>query len=173
MPVFDTFYLSDFQGRISLADASISIAASGPFGSIVLRAFISHDDGVICCEIEKDLIESSPTEIVMERYGSRTFAYWYALVNRDATIGTGGTDAGVDDGGIYITHQLTSGKFAAVCQLVETDGLELSTSRLKLALIQDHHRRGGSWKAFVYGGSQLPLFRRSRTADEGQAVRLL
>ncbi len=130
MPVFDTFYLSDFQGRISLADASIHIAASGPFGSVAFRGFVSHDDGVFCCEIEKDLIESSPTEIIMERYGSRTFAHWYKLVNRDSSIGVGGTDAGFDDGGIYITHQLTSGKFAAVCQLTETDGLELSTSRL-------------------------------------------
>ena len=33
MPVFDIFYLSDFEARLGLADATMALKAVGPFGS--------------------------------------------------------------------------------------------------------------------------------------------
>lgn len=112
MPVFDTFYLSDFDGRISLADASIHVTASGPLGSVSFRAFVNHADSVLCCSVEKHLCEDSPVSVSLERYGSRTFSHWYHIVNRDASIGLSGTEAGCRDSDIYITHRLSSGTFA-------------------------------------------------------------
>ena len=86
-PVFDVFYLADFTARLSLADASLKLRASGPFGSVSFAAFLSHDEGILCGSVDSRLKEDTPLDIVLERYGSRTFSHWYRLVRRDARIG--------------------------------------------------------------------------------------
>ncbi len=121
LPVFDTFYLSDFQGRLSLADASLHLQASGPFGSVTLSAFVSHDEGLVCCDVRSHLHDAPPVEVSVERYGSRTFGHWYALVNRDPGIGLGGTKTSVTDEGMYIQQQLTEGAFAVGCRVIASE----------------------------------------------------
>jgi hypothetical protein len=128
LPVFDLFYLSDFEGRLSLADASLNMAVSGPFGSLSFEAYVSHDDGILCCEIESAFKEKVPVEITVERFGSRTFSHWYALVNRNAELGLKGTQSSFDKDGTYIRHRLTSGTFAVGCRVVDEGGLKSSTS---------------------------------------------
>ena len=130
LPVFDLFYLSGFQGRISLADASLNFTLSGPLGSVTFSAFVSHDEGVICCEAETSFTEDVPVQIRIERYGSRTFGHWYTLVNQDASIGLAGASSAVDEDGMYVAQQLSSGRFAAACRVTETDGLSLRYTRL-------------------------------------------
>jgi len=103
-PVFDLFYLSDCQGRISLADASVQLGVTGPLGAVDFRAFVNHDDGVLCCEVESDRGDDTPVEITVERYGSRMFHHWYASVNSDACQGLAGTDSRADGQGAYVTH---------------------------------------------------------------------
>jgi len=126
LPVFDLFYLSDFNGRISLADATLSLTASGPFGSISFKAFVSHDDGIVCCETESNLEEDVPVEVMIERYGSRTFAHWYSLVNRNAAVGLDNTAAAADEDGAYITHRLSNGTFAVRCSVTDSGGLPVN-----------------------------------------------
>ncbi len=121
MPIFDLFYLSDFQGRISLADGKIAFNVSGPFGSASFSAFVNHDDGILCCDVECNLEENLPVDVTVERFGSRTFSHWYSLIRRDAYIGLAGTMASVDDNTAYVTHQLTSGKFAVGCRVISAD----------------------------------------------------
>ena len=128
MPVFDLFYLSDFEGRLSLAEASLNMAVSGPFGSLSFEAYVSHNDGILCCEIESNFKEKLPVEITVERFGSRTFSHWYALVNRNAELGLKGTQSSFDKDGAYIRHRLTSGTFAVGCRIVDKEGLKASTS---------------------------------------------
>ncbi|MCK4590985.1 MAG: hypothetical protein KAT86_04465, partial [Candidatus Latescibacteria bacterium] len=128
MPVFDLFYLSDFEGRLSLADASLNMAVSGPFGSLSFKVFISHDDGILCCEIESKFKENIPIEITVERFGSRTFSHWYSLVNRNAELGLKGTQSSFDSDGAYISHRLTSGTFAVGCRIVDKGGLKVAPS---------------------------------------------
>ena len=128
VPVFDLFYLSDFKGRLSLADASLTIAASGPFGSVSLNAFVNHRDGVVCCRIKSGLKEDLPVEITIERFGSRTFSHWYSLVNRNPEIGIRGTASSFDKDGTYIAHRLTGGKFAVGCRVVSKGGLKAAYS---------------------------------------------
>jgi hypothetical protein len=129
LPVFDLFYLSDFRGRISLADASLGFAASGPLGSVAFRSFVSHDDGTICCKVEASLKEHVPLEIRVERYGSRTFSHWFALVNRDASAGLDGTCSSADEGGAYVAHKLTSGRFAVGCKVTDAGGARVHYSK--------------------------------------------
>ena len=120
VPLFDLFYLSDFQGRLSLADATLSLTASGPLGRVTVTAFVSHDEGILCADVDCQFPEAVPVEIVVERYGSRTFGHWYQQINRDASIGLHGTDAGAGANGAIITHKLTSGTFALACRVGES-----------------------------------------------------
>jgi hypothetical protein len=128
LPVFDVFYLQDFTARLSLADASIHLTASGPFGSVAVRGFVDHASGVFAGEIETDLSEPVPLEVQVERFGSRTFSHWYALVNRDPALGLAGTTAQVDRNGAFVTHALTSGTFAAGCRVTAAKGTPVATA---------------------------------------------
>ena len=128
-PLFDLFYLSDFQGRLSLADATMSLAASGPLGSITLRAFVSHAEGVLCGEVECTFPEVSSVEITIERYGSRTFGHWYQQINRDPNIGLLGTQAEASADYACITHTLTSGTFALGCRVTHNDAAPVTYTR--------------------------------------------
>lgn len=124
LPIFDTFYLKDFQARISLADAAIACSASGPFGSVAFTGFVDHASGVFCGEVESRLKETVPLAIKIQRYGSRTFSHWYAMVNGNPALGLKGTRARADREGAYVTHTLTSGTFAAGGRVVDTNGLK-------------------------------------------------
>ena len=131
MPIFNLFYLSDFKGRVSLADASLTIFVSGAFGEASIKAFVSHQDGILCCEVQSKLKESLPVEITIERFGSRTFSHWYSLVDRDAELGLKGTQSSFDEEGAYITHRLRSGRFALGCRIVDK-------GKLKTSYLQKH-----------------------------------
>lgn len=133
-PVFHTLYLSDFSARLNLADASLTLDAKSPFGKVRLKAFVDHASGVLFCELGSDFHEDIPIEIAVERFGSRTFSHWYSLVNRDASIGLSGTDAGAGDDGAWITQKLTGGTFAAGGAVLHDNGLTVVCSR-------EHSRR--------------------------------
>jgi hypothetical protein len=157
LPVFDLFYLKEFTARLSLADASISLTASGPFGSVAVRGFVDHASGVFSGEVECDFTEPVPLELRVERFGSRTFSHWYASVNRDPALGLPGTAAETDRDGAYVTHALTSGTFAAGCRIVA--GKEL---RVAAAVEHSHAAKltvtGGKEKHFSFlAGITSPL----------------
>ncbi|MCE7987047.1 MAG: hypothetical protein DYG89_38230 [Caldilinea sp. CFX5] len=129
VPLFDLFYLRDFQGRLQLADATLQIAASGPLGEVTVRAFVSHAEGVLCIDVASALPEAIPLAITVERYGSRTFGHWYQQINRDPTIGLAGTQATVNANNALITHQLTSGRFALGCRVTHSAAAPVIATR--------------------------------------------
>jgi hypothetical protein len=128
LPIFDLFYLSDFNGRLSLADGSIRLGVEGPFGKATIKAFVDHATGTFCCEVESRLKEEVELDLRLERFGSRTFSHWYGLVNRNACLGLGGTKAGCDKKDIYLTHKLTTGTFAVGARVLETNNLKVRTA---------------------------------------------
>jgi hypothetical protein len=111
-PVFDIFYLSDFECRLSLADGCMRMKLKGPFGNIGIEAFVVYDADVMCMRVETDMNEGFPVTVSMERYGSRSFGRWYVHIVRDPAIGLGGTDSWVSDKGAFLSQRLTSGNFA-------------------------------------------------------------
>ncbi len=111
-PVFDVIYLGDCRGGISLADARVKLAVSGPLGRVSFSAFVCHDENTLCCSIESELPEDVPLDITTERFGSRMFHHWYCTVRTKPELGLPGTGAEVKDDAMFITHQLTSGRFA-------------------------------------------------------------
>ena len=114
-PIFDSFYLNDFNGRLHLKNGCIEFSLSGPFGSLSAKFFIAYNSNILCGEITTDFVEESGIEIALERYGSRTFSRWYYKVKRDPSIALDGTTASFDDQNIFVSHKLTTGEF--VCAL--------------------------------------------------------
>ncbi len=123
-PIFDVMYLSGFEARLNLKDASLDIKSTTPFGEIKFKAFVDHKTGVLLCELESKLNDDAPVEVAVERFGSRTYSHWYSQINRDASIGIGGTEATADSGGVSITQKLTSGTFAVGGSVIQDNGLE-------------------------------------------------
>jgi alpha-L-fucosidase 2 len=133
-PVFSTLYLTDFNARLNLADASLSLTGSSPFGELKLKAFIDHQSGNLFCDLGSSFNENVPLHISMERFGSRTFSMWYTRMKRDATIGLSGTEASADDKNVFITQKLATGTFAVGGSVIQSNGLTVSCSR-------EHSRR--------------------------------
>lgn len=129
-PVFSTLYLADFKATLSLRDASVCLKAESPFGAISFEAFVDHESGLLLSDIKSDFLEDVPVEVVIERYGSRTFSHWYSQINRDAAIGTDGTTALADSDGVYLTQELPVGSFAVGAAIVQKEILTVSYNRL-------------------------------------------
>jgi len=151
-PVFNTLYLTDFNARLNIADASLNIEADSPFGKVALKAFIDHKSGTLLYELDSDLNENVPIEVAVERFGSRTFSRWYSQINRDATIGLSGTKAIADEKSVYITQKLSSGTFAIGGSVIHDNGLTVNYSceHSRRALIQlSGNRQKNAQFAFI------------------------
>ncbi len=131
-PVFDLLYLSDCRGRLSLADACVHLAVSGPFGSVTFKAFVNHSDNTLCCDIQSDMKEDTPIDITVERYGSRMFHHWYCVLKSNPAHTQAvveGTSASTDSKGMYVSHQLTGGKFALGTRVLAPRDIQVSYQR--------------------------------------------
>ncbi len=128
-PVFNTLYLSDFKGRLSLADAKLLLDGSSPFGHFTFKAFIDHQSGLLLCDLESSFKEDVPIKVSVERFGSRTFSMWYTRMRRDAEIGLAGTETSVGDKAVYISQKLATGTFAVAGSVIKSNGLTVTTKR--------------------------------------------
>jgi alpha-L-fucosidase 2 len=128
-PVFSTLYLSQFKAKLNLADATLSLEATSPFGKVNFRAFVDHGTGFLFYDLETDFNEDVPVDISLERYGSRTYSHWYSQINRDASIGLSGTEAFADGNGACITQKLSSGTFAAGGTVIQDNSLAVKYAR--------------------------------------------
>ncbi len=132
-PVFNTLYLSDFNARLDLAEASVNLNGASPFGKLNFKAFIDHQTGKLLCELGSDFNENVPLQISVEHFGSRTFSSWYSQIKRNASIGLSGSEAIADDQGIYVTQKLTGGIFAV-------GGSVIKSNNLKVEYFREHSR---------------------------------
>jgi len=128
-PVFNTLYLSEFKARLSLADASLTLDGTSPFGKVSLKAFIDHQSGNVFCELGSDLNEDIPLKVSVERFGSRTFSMWFTRMKRDASIGLSGTEAFAGDKSGFITQKLPCGTFATGGSVIWSNGLIANYTR--------------------------------------------
>jgi alpha-L-fucosidase 2 len=128
-PVFSPLWLSDFKARLSLADGSVIIDASSPFGKVGLKAFVDHKTGMLFFSMNSNLKEDHPVDVILERFGSRTYSHWYSQVNRDASIGLSGTEAFAGKDGVFISQKLSSGTFAAGGSVIADNGLKISEEK--------------------------------------------
>ncbi len=129
LPVFDWLYLKDFQGRLSLFDATARLKSSTPFGETSVEAFCSSAAKCFCLRLNDSLVEPVAREIELSRLGSRSLDL---LITKPGTYsGDAGqrlrdTEAGVDGEGIWITQKLSRVHFAVYLAM---DGMEATRER--------------------------------------------
>jgi hypothetical protein len=129
-PIFETMYLSEFHARLSLADATLMLETTSPFGKVNLKAFVDHQSGVFCYDLATDFKEDIPLEIILERFGSRTYSMWYTRVERDAAIGLDGTESFASDRTVYLTQKLLNGSFAIGGSVINSNDLTVTYRRV-------------------------------------------
>lgn len=123
MPIFDTFYLSDFDGRLRLKDGCAELSLEGPFGKMKAEIFVTYEGSVVCAKVTTDFIEDDGIEITLERYGSRTFSHWYGFFRRDPSLGLVGTESWTENEHLLVKHKLTTGEFVCAVK-AEGEGLK-------------------------------------------------
>jgi alpha-L-fucosidase 2 len=118
LPMWDTLYLSDFKGRVSLSDATAKLRAESPFGSAEINAYVSRPHNVLVLRTETQMKEPVGQQVTLERFGSRTFGHWYSQVNRDPSLGLSGTVTEIQNGRIILRQQFKTLHFVVAMALV-------------------------------------------------------
>lgn len=118
-PLFDWLYLSDFEGRLSLSDGTLTIRADTPFAQVLIRIRALSGLNVIAADVsiskknylkDIDYITAS-----IDRFGSRGFRGWLNGINTDPRKGLSMPDSGADENGIYINESPGYTDFTLYC----------------------------------------------------------
>lgn len=111
VPIFDAFYLKNFEARLRMQDGCAVLRLECPFGALEASFFITYEGSVLCAKVKTDFEEDDGIAITMERYGSRSYAHWYYFHERNPELGLPGTEAWTRDNCLMISHQLNTGTF--------------------------------------------------------------
>ncbi len=120
-PLFEEIYSQNFEGRLSLSDASANIKTETPFCSADIRAFASHDARVTVLEAAANYREEMPISVTLKRWGSRTFSFWYNRFKGQAEKGLGGTESFASGRDVYITQRLRGTCFCVMLRALHEE----------------------------------------------------
>lgn len=123
MPVNDYLYLSDFENRLSLFDATSHLKSETAFVTTKIDSWVDANSNVWVIECETDykscFTGNPDIEISLERWGSRHFGDWYNSCQKDVSIGLGKTRAVIVGRDILINDTLEGGlRFCLACRIV-------------------------------------------------------
>lgn len=118
-PVFAPIYQKRFSSRLSLYDAEAQIETETPFCHMTCRAF-SLDTATTVLRIRTEYSAETTSALTMERWGSRTFFFWYDHFTPNTEKGLSGTDAEINHTGnmLIITQELHGKCFCATMKIV-------------------------------------------------------
>jgi len=137
-PCFDYLYLSDFEARLSLKDATANFSSSTPFSEIKVRSWLDSHSNVWVFECEADYSEMLPggakPGVSLSRWGSRAFQGWYHGFNKDASLGIGKARASIKDGDILIRESFEGLDFAVACRITGSKSYPETISARKVML---------------------------------------
>ena len=121
MPVFDILYIEEFDARLRLGDATVTMESQSPFLKVKTTAFASNIDNIIVVKCETECDEDISVKTVLERFGSRPCFYWHLNNSRDATIGLSGTKTERNYDVILISQQLRELSFVVGARITGTE----------------------------------------------------
>ena len=110
-PVFEYLYQKRFEGRLSLSDATASVQADTPFGSVSVRAFAEHESRVTALSLSCAFEDASAPAVTLSRWGSRTLWRWYSQQKFAPETGLGGTGSFAEGRRLYIVQELNATVF--------------------------------------------------------------
>lgn len=117
-PAFDYMYQKEYEMRLSLSDATVSMHALTPMGLVESKAFASAAEHVsaIRCKITSE--EGDAPEIRLLRWGSRSMWRWYSHHIFKPEIGLDGTESYAENDRLFITQDIGTTKFCLGLALV-------------------------------------------------------
>ncbi len=118
VPLFETIFTEQYEGRLSLHDATASIYTKTPHGAATVVAIASEKYNVGVLSLDATLTANAPIFTTLSRFGSRTLSRWYYLDSRRHTRGTEGTDTLAEGATITVTQRLTDMSFAVAVRAV-------------------------------------------------------
>ncbi|MFH1741291.1 MAG: glycoside hydrolase family 95-like protein [bacterium] len=140
-PCFEWLYLENFEGRLSLGQATATFDVQTPFMKLVIDSCVQVNRNVILitCRSEAlgDLAENgAQVRVALERWGSRAFPGWYSRFSHDPQQGLGTARAGISDRDITLEESLGDLEFAIACRVIgaETTSRLVSRRRAELDL---------------------------------------
>jgi alpha-L-fucosidase 2 len=148
VPCYNYFYLSDFEGRLSLKNAKINIQSKTAFADTKVESFVDAGSNVwiIDCDVEyKEIMPGgAKAEISLERWGSRTFSSWYNDVNEKSEEGLGNTKARMVGNDLVIEEKFDGGlQFSVACRVLQTpvkaELISSHTLTLRTEMLQKQH----------------------------------
>jgi hypothetical protein len=137
-PGFEWIYLDDFDGRLSLQNAEVSLSAKTPFMESKINSWVAPDKNVWCFQIKasslNQLKEGTKIRVSLERWGSRAFPGWYGYFSKDTKSGLGNTNSLIIGKDLVLEEAFQGLRFSVVCRILgeETSAEIISSNRLEL-----------------------------------------
>lgn len=140
-PCNDYMYLSDFENRLSLLDATTSLKSETAFMTTRVNSWVDAHSNVWVIECDADYkgkwMDGSDIEVTLERWGSRHFGDWYNSAEKDASLGLGKTHAAIVGNDIIVNDTLEGGlSFSLACRLVNGEAESVIRNNHKAQLIR-------------------------------------
>jgi len=137
-PGFEWIYLDDFNGRLSLQNAEVSLNAKTPFMESRINTWVAPDKNVWCFQIKsssyEQLKEGTKIRVSLERWGSRAFPGWYGYFSKDTKSGLGNTNSVIVGKDLVLEEAFQGLHFSVACRILgeETVPEIISSNRLEL-----------------------------------------
>jgi len=146
-PGFDWIYLDDFDGRLSLQHAEVSLNAKTPFMENSVCSWVAPGKNVWCFQLKSKCTEllkdGTKIRISLERLGSRAFPGWYGYFSKDTKSGLGNTKTQIIGNDLVLEESFHGLDFSVACRVLgeETVPEVISSKRLELNSINQHSDR--------------------------------
>ncbi|WP_341216349.1 DUF5703 domain-containing protein, partial [uncultured Wocania sp.] len=138
VPQFDWLYLDDFDSRLSLKDAEVSMQSQTPFSESKITSWVSPNKNVWVVNIKSDAknpnAKGSKIHVDLERWGSRAFAGWYGGYSKNTKIGLGNTQASTLNKDIVLEESFEGLQFSVVCRILGADVVAQTISEKRAQL---------------------------------------
>lgn len=137
-PGFEWIYLDDFDGRLSLQNAEVTLNAKTPFMESNINSWVAPGKNVWYFQLKTNssdyLKDGTKIRVSLERWGSRAFPGWYGYFSKDTQSGLGNTKTQIIGNDLVLEESFQGLHFTVACRILgeETTPEIISSNRLEL-----------------------------------------
>jgi alpha-L-fucosidase 2 len=137
-PGFEWIYLDDFDGRLSLQNAEVTLKTKTPFMENSVISWVAPGKNVWCFQIKSKSFDSlkdgTKIRVSLERWGSRAFPGWYGYFSKDTKSGLGNTKTQIIRNDLVLEESFQGLHFSVACRILGEEMVPeiVSSNRLEL-----------------------------------------
>ncbi|SMD43654.1 hypothetical protein SAMN00777080_2260 [Aquiflexum balticum DSM 16537] len=136
-PGFDWIYLDEFDGRLSIQNAEVTLKAKTPFMENSVSSWVAPEKNVWSFQIKSKssdpLTDGTKIKVSLERWGSRAFPGWYGYFSKETKSGLGNTQVKIEGNDLILEDSFEGLQFSVACRILgeETVPEVISKNRLE------------------------------------------